>query len=55
MSEYSAELHDYGFTKTHVPLELAKHEGEQLVSRSQARRLLARVDQFKEVWLDSRA
>ncbi len=52
MSEYSAELHDYGFTKTHVPLELAKYEGEQLVSRSQARRLLARVDQFKEVWLD---
>ena len=50
--EYAAELSDYGFTKTHVPLVLARYEGEQLVSRSQAKRLLARVDQFKEVLLD---
>lgn len=52
LEEYSSELHDYGFTKTHVPLELARYEGEQLVSRSQAKRLLARIDQFKEVILD---
>ncbi|HKQ34814.1 MAG TPA: DUF4325 domain-containing protein [Nitrospiraceae bacterium] len=52
MSEYASELHDYGFTKTHVPLELARYEGEQLVSRSQAKRLLLRVEQFKEVLLD---
>ena len=52
MSQYSSELHDYGFTKTHVPLMLAKYEGEQLVSRSQAKRLMLRVDQFKEVILD---
>ncbi len=52
MSQYSSELHDYGFTKTHVPLVLAKYEGEQLVSRSQAKRLMLRVDQFKEVMLD---
>ena len=52
MSQYSSELHDYGFTKTHVPLMLAKYEGEQLVSRSQAKRLLLRVEQFKEVLLD---
>lgn len=52
MSRYASELHDYGFTKTHVPLLLAKYEGEQLVSRSQAKRLLLRVDQFKEVILD---
>jgi len=43
---------DGGFTKTHVPLVLAKYEGEQLVSRSQARRVLARVKEFKEVFLD---
>lgn len=43
---------DYGFAKTHVPLALAKHESENLVSRSQARRLLARVDRFQEVLLD---
>ena len=52
MSRYASELHDYGFTRTHVSLELARYEGEQLVSRSQAKRLLLRVDQFKEVWLD---
>lgn len=52
MSQYSSELHDYGFTKTHVPLTLARYEGEQLVSRSQAKRLMLRVDQFKEVILD---
>lgn len=52
MSQYSSELHDYGFTKTHVPLMLAKYEGEQLVSRSQAKRLMLRVEQFKEVMLD---
>jgi anti-sigma regulatory factor (Ser/Thr protein kinase) len=40
------------FAKTHVPLVLAKYEGEQLVSRSQARRLLARVERFAEVLLD---
>jgi arginine repressor len=52
MSQYASELHDYGFTKTHVPLMLAKYEGEQLVSRSQAKRLLLRIDQFKHVLLD---
>jgi anti-sigma regulatory factor (Ser/Thr protein kinase) len=54
MEEYSSELHDYGFTKTHIPLTLARYEGEQLVSRSQAKRLLSRVEQFKEVLLDFR-
>ena len=43
---------DYGFTKTHLPISLAKYEGEKLVSRSQAKRLLARVEKFKEVVLD---
>lgn len=43
---------DYSFAKTHVPLRLAKHEGDNLVSRSQAKRLLARVDKFSEVILD---
>ena len=43
---------DYGFTKTHIPIQLARYEGEQLVSRSQARRLLARFERFEEVLLD---
>ncbi|HEY3911186.1 MAG TPA: STAS-like domain-containing protein [Stellaceae bacterium] len=41
-----------GFTRTHVPIALGKYPGEQLVSRSQAKRVLARVDQFSEVLLD---
>ena len=49
---YSPDKVTYGFTKTHVPIQLAKYEGEQLVSRSQARRLLARFERFSEVLLD---
>ena len=45
---------NYRFSRTHVPLVLAKYEGENLVSRSQARRLLARVERFSEVILDFR-
>jgi anti-sigma regulatory factor (Ser/Thr protein kinase) len=40
------------FARTSVPLTLAKYGNEQLVSRSQARRLMARVDKFSEVLLD---
>lgn len=43
---------DFGFGKTTVPLRLLQYEGESLVSRSQAKRLIARFDQFKEVILD---
>jgi hypothetical protein len=41
-----------GFAKTHVPVRLAKYPNEQLVSRSQARRVLARFEKFSEVMLD---
>ncbi|MDV2993240.1 MAG: hypothetical protein N4J56_002894 [Chroococcidiopsis sp. SAG 2025] len=40
---------DYAFTKTVVPVRLAQHGDERLVSRSQAKRLLAGVDKFKIV------
>jgi hypothetical protein len=40
---------DYGFTKTTIPVALAKYDDEQLISRSQAKRLLARIDKFKVV------
>jgi hypothetical protein len=43
---------DYGFTKTVVPVRLAQYADEMLVSRSQAKRLLARFDRFKTVALD---
>jgi hypothetical protein len=51
-SEYTSAADDYGFTKTKVPVKLLKYEGEELVSRSQAKRLIMRVDKFKEVILD---
>ena len=43
---------DYGFTHTIVPVRLVQYGDEMLVSRSQAKRLLARFDRFKTVVLD---
>jgi anti-sigma regulatory factor (Ser/Thr protein kinase)/biotin operon repressor len=43
---------DYGFTKTFVPVNLARYGNENLISRSQAKRLLARVELFKTVVFD---
>jgi anti-sigma regulatory factor (Ser/Thr protein kinase) len=43
---------DYGFTKTIVPVRLAQYGDELLISRSQAKRLLARIDKFKTVIFD---
>ena len=49
---FAADEHDYGFTKTVIPVRLAQHGTEQLVSRSQAKRLLARIDRFSMVIFD---
>ncbi len=43
---------DYGFSKTHVPVFLATYGDENLISRSQAKRLLTRFEKFKEIILD---
>jgi anti-sigma regulatory factor (Ser/Thr protein kinase) len=40
------------FSTTHVPISLARYPNEQLVSRSQARRVLARFNRFSEAILD---
>jgi hypothetical protein len=40
------------FRKTHIPVVLGNYPGEQLVSRSQAKRILARVTDFEEAVLD---
>lgn len=40
------------FRRTHVPIALGSYPGEQLVSRSQAKRILARFEEFSEVLLD---
>lgn len=43
---------DYGFNKTVIPVRLVQYGDELLVSRSQAKRLLSRIDKFKTVILD---
>lgn len=43
---------EYTFAKTIVPVRLAQHEGEKLVSRSQAKRLTLRFERFQTVVLD---
>ncbi|MDQ3267850.1 MAG: DUF4325 domain-containing protein [Pseudomonadota bacterium] len=51
--EYTAgEEGDFAFNRTIVPVRLALYEGERLVSRSQAKRILNRVEKFKIVMLD---
>jgi len=51
-AQFTDAPEDYGFSKTVVPMKLARFGDEQLVSRSQAKRLIARFDRFKVVVLD---
>jgi anti-sigma regulatory factor (Ser/Thr protein kinase) len=51
-SKFSSGPEEYSFSRTHVPLSLAQFGVDNLVSRSQARRVLLRVDRFNEVLLD---
>ena len=51
-AKYTLTEEDYRFAKTHVPVNLHQYGDDNLVSRSQAKRLLARFDKFKEVFLD---
>lgn len=46
------DLEEFSFDRTVVPLHLAQHEGEKLVSRSQAKRVSHRFERFKRVELD---
>ena len=43
---------DFSFSKTRVPVKLAQFGEENLISRSQAKRVLTRFDRFKKVILD---
>lgn len=54
VDNFGSEYADLGFTKTHIPLTLARHGSERLVSRSQAKRVLSRFKDFREVMLDFR-
>lgn len=51
--QYSGdESENYRFNKTVVPVELARYGNDELISRSQAKRVLARVELFKKIILD---
>jgi hypothetical protein len=43
---------EFSFDKTVVPVKLAKYGNDDLVSRSQAKRILVHLDKFKTVVLD---
>lgn len=51
-AQFTNAPEDFDFSKTIVPMKLATFGDEQLVSRSQAKRLIARFDRFKTVILD---
>lgn len=50
--QFSSGPEDYSFERTVVPVRLARIGQENLVSRSQAKRLMQRVDRFRRVVLD---
>ena len=43
---------EFQFNKTVIPVRLAQYGNEKLVSRSQAKRLLARIERFQDVIFD---
>jgi hypothetical protein len=51
--EFASPVDDnYAFDKTIVPVKLVQYEGVSLLSRSQAKRLMTRVENFRTVVLD---
>ena len=51
-AQFTDAPEDYDFSRTVVPMRLARYGDEQLISRSQAKRLIARFDRFRTVILD---
>jgi hypothetical protein len=51
-NEYADPDKQPGFYKTTIPLQIMQREGDSLMSRSQAKRLINRFDRFLEVVLD---
>lgn len=50
--QYTSGPDDFQFNKTVIPVKLAIYDNEKLISRSQAKRLLARIDRFKNIIFD---
>jgi hypothetical protein len=51
---YASPENNYAFDRTVVPVKMAEHSENDLISRSQAKRLLLRMDRFRTVVLDFR-
>ena len=51
-ARHAMERGDFGFQRTHVMVALAQAEDDRLISRSQAQRVMSRLDGFAEVVLD---
>jgi len=45
-------LEDFGFDKTNIPIKMAQFAGQRMVSRSQAKRVLVRIGEFKVAAFD---
>ena len=52
IKEYSYQDAQPSFFRTRIPVKLMEHEGEALLSRSQAKHLINRLGRFLEVILD---
>jgi hypothetical protein len=50
--EFTAGPTEFQFDRTVVPMRLAQYGNEKLISRSQAKRVLARIEKFKRVIFD---
>lgn len=49
---FTAGPEEFQFNKTVIPVRLAQYKNEKLVSRSQAKRILARIEKFEHVIFD---
>jgi anti-sigma regulatory factor (Ser/Thr protein kinase) len=49
---YASPENNYAFDRTVVPVKMAEHSENDLISRSQAKRLLLRIDRFRMVVLN---
>ncbi len=49
---FTAGPDEFQFNKTVIPVRLAQYENEKLVSRSQAKRMLTRIERFQNVIFD---
>jgi hypothetical protein len=50
--QYASPDEDYGFNKTVVPVNLAQYGNDKLISRSQAKRVVSRLELFKTILFD---